>query len=102
MQAWVSVDEAGALAEASEMTREAASGEFRGPLHGVPVAIKDICDVAGWPTRCNSATRANVDVATADADIVASLRTAGAIVLGKTHTMSSPITTRPRRATRTI
>ena len=86
VQAWVSVDEAGALAEASEMTREAASGEFRGPLHGVPVAIKDICDVAGWPTRCNSATRANVDVATADADIVASLRTVGAIVLGKTHT----------------
>lgn len=86
VQAWVSVDESGALAEASEMTREAASGEFRGPLHGVPVAIKDICDVAGWPTRCNSATRANAELATADADIVASLRTAGAIVLGKTHT----------------
>lgn len=86
VQAWVSVDESGALAEASEMTREAANGEFRGPLHGVPVAIKDICDVAGWPTRCNSATRANADVATADADIVASLRKAGAIVLGKTHT----------------
>jgi len=86
VQAWVSVDEAGALAEASEMTREAAKGEFRGPLHGVPVGIKDICDVAGWPTRCNSATRAHAAPATADADIVASLRNAGAIVLGKTHT----------------
>lgn len=86
VQAWVSVDESGALTEASEMTREAANGEFRGPLHGVPVAIKDICDVAGWPTRCNSATRAHVGNATADADIVASLRNAGAIVLGKTHT----------------
>ena len=86
VKAWVSVDEAGALAEASEMTREAAKGQFRGPLHGVPVAIKDICDVAGWPTRCNSATRAHAGLASADADIVAALRSAGAIVLGKTHT----------------
>jgi aspartyl-tRNA(Asn)/glutamyl-tRNA(Gln) amidotransferase subunit A len=86
VNAWVSVDDAGALAEASEMTREAARGEFRGPLHGVPVAIKDICDVVGWPTRCNSATRVNAEPATADADIVAALRNAGAIVLGKTHT----------------
>ncbi|MDG2269329.1 MAG: amidase, partial [Alphaproteobacteria bacterium] len=86
VKAWVSVDDAGALAAASEMTREAARGEFRGPLHGVPVAIKDICDVAGWPTRCNSATRANAGLATADADIVAALRNAGAIILGKTHT----------------
>ncbi|MEL0013153.1 MAG: amidase, partial [Alphaproteobacteria bacterium] len=86
VQAWVSVDEAGAIAEARDMTREAEKGEFRGPLHGVPVAIKDICDVAGWPTRCNSATRANVAPATADADIVASLRAAGAVVIGKTHT----------------
>ena len=86
VNAWVSVDDAGALSEASEMTREAARGEYRGPLHGVPVAIKDICDVAGWPTRCNSATRANAGLATADADIVAALRNAGAIVLGKTHT----------------
>jgi len=86
VQAWVSVDEAGAIAEARDMTREAGKGEFRGPLHGVPVAIKDICDVAGWPTRCNSATRANVAPATADADIVASLRAAGAVVIGKTHT----------------
>lgn len=86
VQAWVSVDESGALAEASDMTREAAKGNFRGPLHGVPVGIKDICDVAGWPTRCNSATRAHVGRSTADADIVAALRSAGAIVLGKTHT----------------
>ncbi|MBO6783741.1 MAG: amidase [Alphaproteobacteria bacterium] len=86
VQAWVSVDEAGAVAEARDMTREAEQGAFRGPLHGVPVAIKDICDVAGWPTRCNSATRANAPEEAADADIVASLRAAGAIILGKTHT----------------
>lgn len=86
VQAWVSVDSAGALAKAAEMNREANDGQFRGPLHGVPVAIKDICDVAGWPTRCNSRTRADAPPATADAEIVTALRTAGAIVLGKTHT----------------
>ncbi|MBT7360895.1 MAG: amidase, partial [Rhodospirillaceae bacterium] len=58
----------------------------RGPLHGVPVAIKDICDVAGWPTRCNSRTRADAPPASADAEIVTALRAAGGIILGKTHT----------------
>lgn len=86
VQAWVSVDSAGALATAAEMNREANDGMLRGPLHGVPVAIKDICDVAGWPTGCNSRTRADAPPATADAEIVTALRAAGAIVLGKTHT----------------
>ncbi len=86
VQAWVSVDSAGALATAAEMNREANDGMLRGPLHGVPVAIKDICDVAGWPTRCNSRTRADAPPATADAEIVSALRAAGAIILGKTHT----------------
>lgn len=86
VRAWVSVDSAGALALAAEMTREANDGLFRGPLHGVPVAIKDICDVAGWPTRCNSRTRSDAPPATADAEIVSALRAAGVIVLGKTHT----------------
>jgi aspartyl-tRNA(Asn)/glutamyl-tRNA(Gln) amidotransferase subunit A len=86
VNAWVSVDSAGALATAAEMNREANDGMLRGPLHGVPVAIKDICDVAGWPTRCNSRTRADAPPATADAEIVTALRTAGAIILGKTQT----------------
>lgn len=86
VQAWVSVDSAGALAAAAEMNREANDGMLRGPLHGVPVAIKDICDVAGWPTRCNSRTRSDAPPATADAEIVTALRAAGAIILGKTHT----------------
>ncbi|MEP4380073.1 MAG: amidase [Alphaproteobacteria bacterium] len=84
--AWVSVDSAGALAAAAVMNREANDGMLRGPLHGVPVAIKDICDVAGWPTRCNSRTRSDAQPATADAEIVTALRAAGAIILGKTHT----------------
>ena len=86
VQAWVSVDSAGALAAAAEMNREANDGMLRGPLHGVPVAIKDICDVAGWPTRCNSRTRSDAPPATADAEIVTALRAAGAVILGKTHT----------------
>lgn len=86
VKAWVSVDTAGALATAAEMNREANDGMLRGPLHGVPVAIKDICDVAGWPTRCNSRTRDDARPATADAEIVTALRAAGAVILGKTHT----------------
>lgn len=86
VNAWISVDSDGALATAERLGKEAAQGEFRGPLHGIPIGIKDIIDVAGWPTRCNSAALCNAPPATADAEIVAALRTAGAIILGKCHT----------------
>ena len=65
---------------------EAANGRIRSPLHGVPVAIKDVIDVAGWPTRAGSATRANAKAATIDAYVVTQLRAAGAIIVGKAHT----------------
>jgi Asp-tRNA(Asn)/Glu-tRNA(Gln) amidotransferase A subunit family amidase len=55
-------------------------------LHGIPVGIKDIMDVAGITTLANSKVRANSTPATADAEIVAALRLAGAVILGKTHT----------------
>ncbi len=55
----------------------------RGPLHGVPVAIKDNVDVAGCPTTCQSRLFADNPVALKDADVVARLREAGAIVIGK-------------------
>ncbi|MDH3738343.1 MAG: amidase [Alphaproteobacteria bacterium] len=86
VEAWLSVDGDGAMATAETLGAEAAAGEFRGPLHGIPIGIKDIIDVAGWPTKCNSATRRNASPATADAEIIAALRTAGAIILGKCHT----------------
>ncbi len=86
VEAWLSVDRDGALAAAEQLGAEARTGNFRGPLHGIPIGVKDIIDVAGWPTRCNSATRRDAPPATADAEIVAALRTAGAIVLGKCHT----------------
>jgi len=57
----------------------------RGPLHGVPVGIKDIIDVAGLPTTCHSKILAD-NIAVADAVCVSRLRGAGAIVLGKLST----------------
>lgn len=73
-----------ARAMAAEATRELAAGRDRGPLHGVPVAIKDIVDVEGVAT--SHATRAVDPVtATADATLVANLRAAGAVLLGKTN-----------------
>jgi aspartyl-tRNA(Asn)/glutamyl-tRNA(Gln) amidotransferase subunit A len=60
-----------------------ACGPQRGPLHGVPVAIKDNIDVAGCPTTCQSRLFADNPVALKDADVVARLREAGAIVIGK-------------------
>jgi len=86
VQAWRLVDAEGALAQARLREREAASGLIRGPLHGIPVGIKDIIDVEGLPTRCNSHSREMAAAATLDAEIVLQLRTQGAIVVGKTHT----------------
>lgn len=57
-----------------------------GPLHGLPVAVKDLIDVAGSRTRCGSAVLADAPPATADADVVALLRAAGAVIVAKTHT----------------
>lgn len=86
VRAWVVVDEEGARREAEALTAEAAEGNFRGPLHGVPIGIKDIIDVAGLPTEAGSPLRKG-RVADEDAPVVASLRQAGAIILGKTVTV---------------
>ncbi|HEX2104474.1 MAG TPA: amidase [Solirubrobacteraceae bacterium] len=66
-----------------------------GPLHGVPVSVKDLVDVAGMPTRGGSAATAEA-AAAADATIVADLRRTGAVVLGKTatHELAYGVTTR--------
>ncbi|MFF1568064.1 amidase family protein [Streptomyces sp. NPDC058293] len=57
-----------------------------GPLHGVPFGVKDIIDVAGHPTRCGSALRADADPAGQDAAIVSAWRETGVTVVGKTVT----------------
>jgi aspartyl-tRNA(Asn)/glutamyl-tRNA(Gln) amidotransferase subunit A len=85
VRAWVYVDEAGARATARERDAEARAGRLRGPLHGVPVGIKDIFHVAGMTTTCGAAPAFHTS-ATEDATSVARLRAAGAIVLGKAHT----------------
>ena len=86
VQAWRVVDSDRALEDARALDREAAEGRFRGPLHGLPVAIKDVMDVEGLPTRCNSRALQDRAPATADSEIVTQLRVAGAVVLGKAHT----------------
>jgi aspartyl-tRNA(Asn)/glutamyl-tRNA(Gln) amidotransferase subunit A len=85
--------------DARRAEREIAAGDYRGPLHGIPIAIKDLADVAGVPTRAGSAVLAAAGAATADATVVARLREAGAIVLGKTttHEFAFSVFTPPTR-----
>ena len=85
IRAWAHVDENGALAIARERLAETRAGRLRGPLHGVPVGVKDIVDVAGMPTTGGAKPFAHTRP-TVDAPAVARLRAAGAIILGKTVT----------------
>lgn len=84
LQVWAFLDAEGARKSARRLADEAARGVLRGPLHGVPVGIKDIIHVAGLPTCAGSRVyRAEPDE---DATLVARLRRAGTVILGKTHT----------------
>lgn len=85
LHAWVAIDRAGALARARELTEQARRGDVRGPLHGIPVGIKDIIHVAGMVTTTGAGDFAH-ERPTRDAVSVARLRRAGAIILGKTTT----------------
>jgi Asp-tRNA(Asn)/Glu-tRNA(Gln) amidotransferase A subunit family amidase len=85
LSAWVAVDREGALAQARTLDEEARAGRVRGPLHGVPVALKDIFDASGLITTSGAAAFAHRR-AEHDARSVALLRRAGAVILGKTAT----------------
>lgn len=85
LNAFIRLDGEAAMAAARTAEAEVAAGRLRGPLHGVPVGIKDIIDVAGLPTTGHSKILAD-NVATSDAVGVSKLRGAGAIVLGKLST----------------
>jgi len=85
LNVFIRVDADAALNAARAAEAEAAQGRLRGALHGVPIGIKDIIDVAGLPTTCHSKVLEN-NVATADAECVARLRSSGAIILGKLST----------------
>lgn len=86
LHAWVSVDRSGAMTVSADRDRERAAGKIRGPLHGIPVGIKDIIDVAGMVTGAGSRLMSQQSPAKRDAELVALLRDAGAVVLGKTVT----------------
>lgn len=86
LHAYVKLTGDAARSTAERLDDSARGGLFHGPLHGIPVGIKDIFDVAGLPTRCNSKSRARVKAATEDATSVAMLRRAGAVIVGKTVT----------------
>lgn len=83
--AYVTVTAERARRTAAEAEREAAQGRYRGPLHGIPMALKDLIDVGGMPTTASSRVRADHRAA-ADSTVAARLGAAGAILLGKTHT----------------
>jgi aspartyl-tRNA(Asn)/glutamyl-tRNA(Gln) amidotransferase subunit A len=73
-----------ATRQAAEADRELAAGHDRGPLHGVPISIKDLFDVRGTPTTAASRVR-DGHIADADAPVIARLRDAGAVIIGKTN-----------------
>jgi aspartyl-tRNA(Asn)/glutamyl-tRNA(Gln) amidotransferase subunit A len=85
VHAWVFVDQDGARAQAEKVAAELRQGRWRGPLHGIPLAIKDIIDVFDWPTAAGSKLWAQ-SIARRDATVVERLRQAGAVLLGKTVT----------------
>lgn len=96
LRAWTTIDREGAIARAADLTRQHPEG----PLWGIPVGVKDIIDVAGLPTTAGSRILAG-NIATSDAPVVSSLKSAGAVILGKTNThefaygASTPPTTNP-------
>src|SRR5689334_21462428 len=85
IRAWVLVDRDDARAEAKRLADELKRGQYRGPLHGIPIGIKDIFDVFDWPTAAGSRLWAN-SIARQDATVVRRLREAGAVLVGKTVT----------------
>ena len=85
VKAWVVVDVERALDQARVLDRFLEDGLDLGPLHGIPIGVKDIIDVEGLPTAAGAA-RWSKGLAKADASVVATLRRVGAIVIGKTVT----------------
>ncbi len=86
LNCFVTVDAEGARRQAKAAAKAVASGAPLGPLHGVPVHIKDLIDVAGLRTTHGSAIHAAAPPAAADSVLPARLRAAGAIIIGKTTT----------------
>jgi amidase len=82
LKAYATVTRERALADAKARDVETAAGKSRGPLHGVPIAVKDLCNTEGVPTAAGMAIHRS-NVPTRDATVVARLKQAGAVILGK-------------------
>jgi aspartyl-tRNA(Asn)/glutamyl-tRNA(Gln) amidotransferase subunit A len=82
INAFITVLHDSALAEARRAETEITTGQWRGPLHGIPIGLKDLIDTAGVKTTCGSALFAD-RIPTEDADIVRRLKAAGAVLIGK-------------------
>ncbi|MER7395332.1 amidase [Streptomyces sp. NPDC000151] len=85
VNAYAAVTADSAREQAGAAEREIAAGRRRGPLHGIPMALKDLIDTAGVVTASGSAVRAG-RVPDRDAAVAARLKRAGAVLLGKAHT----------------
>jgi Asp-tRNA(Asn)/Glu-tRNA(Gln) amidotransferase A subunit family amidase len=85
VQAWAFLDPDHALAQARAADELRLSGAAIGPLHGVPIGLKDIIDTADMPTENGSVLHAG-RTPSRDATVVAALRAAGAVIMGKTVT----------------
>jgi aspartyl-tRNA(Asn)/glutamyl-tRNA(Gln) amidotransferase subunit A len=84
LHAFIALTAATALQRAREAEREISSGDYRGPLHGIPVALKDIIDTAG--VRTTAASRVyEKRTPTEDAEVVRRLKDAGAVLVGKNN-----------------
>ncbi len=84
LNAFITVTGESALAEARAAEVEISRGEWRGPLHGIPIALKDLIDTAGTPTTAASALFED-SIPAEDAEVVKRLRHAGAVILGKNN-----------------
>lgn len=84
INAFITVLADDARAEARTADQEIAAGRYRGPLHGVPISLKDLIDLRGTPTTAASHVRRG-HVAARDSVVSARLRTAGAVFVGKTN-----------------
>jgi aspartyl-tRNA(Asn)/glutamyl-tRNA(Gln) amidotransferase subunit A len=84
INAFITVLADAALTDARRLDRDVARGHYLGPLHGVPVSVKDLVDIGGVPTTAASRVR-RAHVARRDAAVVERLRAAGAIIIGKTN-----------------
>lgn len=84
LNAFITVMSESALAEAVQAEEEIGRGEWRGPLHGIPIALKDLVDTAGVRTTAASALYKD-RVPSEDAEIVRRLRQAGAVIIGKNN-----------------